>query len=157
MLIGIDPLPRDIVGTDPAPSFPIPAKGSDTPGAETALFGDKGFSFASLLDIINPLQHLPIVSSIYRAVTGETIAAAPRLLGGALFGGVFGFVSAALNTIIEGETGKDIGGHVIAALAGEGGPAPERPILLAQAGLASAAYRRAADPEPYGRQVDLSR
>ena len=32
-------------------------------------------SFFDFLDIINPLQHIPIVSSLYRAATGESSTA----------------------------------------------------------------------------------
>src|ERR1700722_4577543 len=31
------------------------------------------FTFADFLDAINPLQHIPVVSSVYRQATGETI------------------------------------------------------------------------------------
>ena len=34
-------------------------------------WGDDGFSFGDILDLINPLQHIPIVGTIYRAVTGD--------------------------------------------------------------------------------------
>src|SRR3546814_15608721 len=40
----------------------------DQPG----LFGKAGFSFGDFLDIINPIQHIPIVPTIYRAITGDT-------------------------------------------------------------------------------------
>src|SRR5690349_12138760 len=50
------------------------------------LWGKDGFSFGALLDAINPLQHIPVVSTIYRAATGDTIGPAPRIMGGALFG-----------------------------------------------------------------------
>ena len=36
------------------------------------------FTFDDFLDIINPLQHLPIVSMIYRAITGDNIGLAGR-------------------------------------------------------------------------------
>ncbi|MGQ3031076.1 MAG: hypothetical protein ACT60Q_22290, partial [Ferrovibrionaceae bacterium] len=38
---------------------------------EKSLFGDEGFSFKTVLDTINPLQHIPIVSTIYRELTGD--------------------------------------------------------------------------------------
>ena len=37
-----------------------------------APFGSDGFSFLDVLDIINPLQHLPVISTLYRQVTGDT-------------------------------------------------------------------------------------
>ena len=76
-------------------------------------------AFESMLDVVNPLQQLPIVSNIYRAVTGDTISTGARLAGGALFGGPLGLISALVNTIVENETGNDIGGNVISAVSGD--------------------------------------
>ena len=76
-------------------------------------------SFGDLLDIVNPLQHIPVISSIYRAITGDTIGTGAQLAGGALFGGPMGFIGAIANAIIEGETGHDIGGNLFAAATGK--------------------------------------
>lgn len=78
------------------------------------LFGPEGFSFSAFLDIINPLQHIPVVSTIYRAVTGDTIENGSRLIGGTLFGGPIGFIASAISGMIEESTGKDVGDHVLA-------------------------------------------
>lgn len=80
------------------------------------LWGKEGFSFGAVLDIINPLQHIPIVSTIYRAATGDTIGAGPRMIGGTLFGGVVGLFAATADAAVEGITGKDTGSHVLAML-----------------------------------------
>lgn len=94
---------------------------------EKSLFGDEGFSFKTVLDTINPLQHIPIVSTIYRELTGDIPGPASQVAGGALFGGVIGFVASLFNVQVEGVTGKDIGAHAVAALgeekAGETKPA----------------------------------
>ncbi|WP_374632693.1 hypothetical protein [Ferrovibrio sp.] len=90
---------------------------ADQPAAEKprrGLFGPEGFSFSAFLDIINPLQHIPVVGTIYRAVTGDTIENGSRMLGGALFGGPIGFIVSAINGMIEESTGKDVGDHVLA-------------------------------------------
>jgi hypothetical protein len=81
---------------------------------EQVLFGKDGFDFFDLLDIINPLQHIPFVSSLYRQITGDELGAAPRVLGGALFGGPIGAGAALANAVVEGQTGKDLGEHAIA-------------------------------------------
>ncbi len=146
---------------------------------ETAPATESGFSFADLLDIINPLQHIPIVSTIYRQITGDEIGAGARILGGALFGGVLGLVSGLANALVERETGRDIGDNVLALLQDE--PAtdtstPAEEIQLAslspRAGAASGRdappsavfaaasqrYRQAAAPDPteiYGRIFDI--
>ena len=88
------------------------------------LWGKEGFSFGAMLDIINPLQHIPIVATIYRAATGDTIGAGPRMVGGALFGGVVGLIAAAADAAVEGITGKDTGSHVLAMLP-EPDPGPQ--------------------------------
>ena len=44
-------------------------------------FGQDGMTFLDFLDIINPLQHIPLVSTIYRKITGDTIDPASRIAG----------------------------------------------------------------------------
>ena len=46
-----------------------------------AVFGKDGFTFHDVLDAINPLHHLPVIGPLYRAVTEDDIAAAPRVVG----------------------------------------------------------------------------
>lgn len=78
--------------------------------------GESGFSFHDFLNIINPLQHIPVVATLYREITGDTIKPISNILGGALFGGVIGLASAAVDSIVQEVTGEDIGGHVMATL-----------------------------------------
>lgn len=96
------------------PVAPVPRTAADTK-TETALFGPSGFGFQAVVDTLNPLQHLPVVSTFFREATGEGIGAIPRLLGGGLFGGLVGLIGSAINLVVEGLTGKDIGDHVMAA------------------------------------------
>ncbi|MFW5680237.1 MAG: hypothetical protein ACOC3D_08210 [Pseudomonadota bacterium] len=93
------------------------------PSGITAWGGD-GFGFDDLLDVVNPLQHLPGVSTVYRAASDDGIGAIPRLLGGLLFGGLFGLAAAAVNVVVQAFSGRDIGEHVTAAFLG-----PQRPVL----------------------------
>lgn len=111
--------PAQILATTPtvASTAAVPPKVVDE--GERALFGPSGFGFHSILEIVNPLQHLPIIGSVYREITGDTIGAAPRILGGGLFGGVFGLIGSALSAIFEGLTGKDPLGHAVAAVTGD--------------------------------------
>lgn len=46
--------------------------------------------FSDLLDIVNPLQHIPIISTVYRAVTGDHISDGARHVGHALYGVALG-------------------------------------------------------------------
>ena len=73
-----------------------------------------GFSFGDFLDVINPLQHIPVISTVYRKITGDDIDAPARLAGGTLFGGVLGLAAAGANTLLDKATGKDMGEHVLA-------------------------------------------
>ncbi|MTI45891.1 hypothetical protein JM93_00476 [Roseibium hamelinense] len=46
--------------------------------------------FGDFLDVINPLQHIPVVSNVYRAVTNDQISDSARYAGHALYGMAFG-------------------------------------------------------------------
>ena len=74
------------------------------------------FSFDDFLDIINPLQHLPVVSIIYRALTGDNIKPAMRILGDIGYGGPSGFVSSCAEVLFEAIFGDDVGGTAISWL-----------------------------------------
>ena len=43
-------------------------------------FGKDGFTFLDFLDVINPLQHIPIISSVYRSITNDSMNRAQRSL-----------------------------------------------------------------------------
>jgi hypothetical protein len=97
---------------------------ADWAGPEmTDLFGEDGLDFRDFLDVINPLHHLPVVGTVYRALTGDELAPAPRVIGGTLFGGIAGFVSSLANAVLENETGHDMGDTVL-ALFSDDTPAP---------------------------------
>ncbi len=91
-------------------------------GALTTAEAD--FSFRDFLGIINPLQHIPIIGSIYRAITGDVIAPAARVVGGALFGGPIGLVASVANAIFEQTTGKDVGEQALALFSPNSKAAP---------------------------------
>lgn len=82
----------------------------------SAVFGIDGLTFGDVLDVINPLQHIPIISTFYRAITGDEISPGARIAGGALYGGPVGFAVATANAMIEAATGEDIGDSVMTAL-----------------------------------------
>ena len=83
---------------------------------------DDGFSFLDVLDIINPLQHIPVISTLYRDATGDELGAAARVAGGALWGGPIGAISSAVNVVVEEVSGKDIGEHALSWFQGSEGP-----------------------------------
>lgn len=84
---------------------------------------------ATLCPVINPLQHLPVISSIYRAVTGDEISLGARLLGGALFGGPIGIITAGANAAFEEISGGNIVEHAAALFEEITGEGDEKPQL----------------------------
>ncbi len=80
------------------------------------IINDNFLSFGSLIDVINPLQQLPVVGDIYRAMTGDTISSGARILGGTLFGGPVGFLLALANEVVQSATGSDISGNMLTAM-----------------------------------------
>lgn len=76
--------------------------------------GDHESVFEDLLDILNPLQHLPVVSTIYRAITGDKIGDVEQVAGDALYGGLIGLGSSIANLIFKDVTGKSVGNTVLA-------------------------------------------
>jgi len=112
-----------------------PPAGEANDGARNRAWKGDSFSFRDLLDIINPLQHLPVVSTLYRWITGDTIGALPRIIGDGIYGGPIGLVGGLFNAQVKQESGKDAGEHVIAMLGGEATPpVGDAPTVAANAG-----------------------
>jgi hypothetical protein len=101
-----------------APSDGAPAEAGGTKNTLN-LFGEDGFTFADFIDIINPLQHIPLLSTLYRHLTGDTIDRGSRVLGDTLFGGPIGTVASLINVFVEENTGKDLGEHALALFTDE--------------------------------------
>lgn len=85
-----------------------PAAPPSTSAASGAapLFGSDGASFKDVLDAVNPLQQLPLVSNLYRAASGDSISLVSRVAGGALFGGPLGAGLALVSGLFEAVTGS---------------------------------------------------
>ncbi|MBI1275919.1 hypothetical protein GC177_08105 [bacterium] len=90
-------------------------------------------SFGDVVDAINPLQQLPIVGSIYRAVTGDQISDAARVMGGTLYGGPIGAAVAVATVTLKNEEGLDLDKPVMAMLGKEQQPTDESATMLADA------------------------
>ena len=58
-------------------------------------FGEDGLTFLDLIDIINPLQHIPGIATLYRNWSGDTIDPVPQIAGSALYFGPIGAAVAA--------------------------------------------------------------
>jgi len=76
-------------------------------------------SFGDFLDMINPLQHLPIVSTIYRKLTGDEQSATANVMGGLLYGGPIGLIAAVVSQQVKDTTGDEPLGHAYAMLDGK--------------------------------------
>ncbi|MBV8534979.1 MAG: hypothetical protein JO128_05270, partial [Alphaproteobacteria bacterium] len=81
---------------------------------------DHSVSFSDVLSTLNPLQYIPVIGTIYRAITGDAAPQAAQVLGGALLGGPLGLIASAANAVVEQSSGKDVGQHVIAMLMPQG-------------------------------------
>jgi hypothetical protein len=86
---------------------PITPASSDSAPAKPA----HGFSFHDILSAINPLQYLPVVGTLYRAVTGDTISEPLRhagsMLVSGLMGGPVGLMTYIGTTMAQKATGID--------------------------------------------------
>lgn len=83
-----------------------------------------GLSFGDVLDAVNPLQHIPVVSNVYRALTGSTISATSQIAGDAVYGLALGggtLVSAAIGAVpavAENVSGVDVAKNIVSAVTG---------------------------------------
>lgn len=73
----------------------------------------ENYKFNDIIDIINPLHHLPIVSTAYRGLTNDKIHPISQIIGGAIYGGPIGAVAGTVNAISQVKTGKDLSGHAL--------------------------------------------
>lgn len=89
---------------------------------ELFLGPDGEFGWDDFLDLINPLQHIPFVNMAYRAITGDQIYGAARMVDVA-FGPVAG-ASTAVDLAFRDVTGESMAENAIAAVFGTGDAAP---------------------------------
>ncbi|MES2984293.1 MAG: hypothetical protein V4735_03795 [Pseudomonadota bacterium] len=75
------------------------------PKPSSGFFGADGLSFRDVLDAVNPLNHIPIVSDLLADATGHTVSTASKLVGGTLLGGPIGFVASLATVIFQQESG----------------------------------------------------
>lgn len=87
-------------------SMPV-AAAAKPPATEAAPQEEESF-FQHILDVVNPLQHLPVIGTIYRAITGEKLDPVEKIAGDALYGGLWGAVSAVASVAFEAITGKSV-------------------------------------------------
>ena len=83
----------------------------------------QSFGFSDLLDIANPLQHIPVVSTLYRHLTGDKISPAAKVIGDIAYSGPMGMASSLGDLLLEKVTGKGFGDTVYAMAFGDDTPA----------------------------------
>lgn len=105
---------------------PSPAEKSD----DAQVKPTESYGFKDIIDVINPLQHIPIINTAYQKITGDTIKPAAQILGGGLFGGPLGAGGAAINVAVETQTGKNISGHAFAAFTKKNAQKDVQPEIL---------------------------
>ena len=81
-----------------------PASASSAPNAESS----SGLGFRDLLDIVNPLQHIPVIGHIYRSISGDTIHPIMKIAGGALFGGPIGAIVSAATLALTSDKEESV-------------------------------------------------
>ncbi len=94
----------------------------------------KDASFDEVMNSINPMHHIPVVSTIYRAVSGDTIGMGPRMIGAAIIGGPVGLIIAGITAFSEEMSGATISEHLVALYEGiTGDDEPAAADLIAAA------------------------
>jgi hypothetical protein len=67
-----------------------PQQGPDPHQVEPSVRTEHHISFHDVLSALNPLQYLPVIGTIYRAVTGDQIPDAVRRIGSIIVSGLMG-------------------------------------------------------------------
>lgn len=124
-----------------APNFQAALQYAEEGSAQsnTDLVEDDSFGFGDLVDIVNPLHHIPLVNTLYQNISGDTIKPSGQIIGGALFGGFAGAAAGIANVIIEEETGKSVAGNVVALVTKGEMPSATRPHAAPEEMLNTAA------------------
>lgn len=124
------PMPRARMGADGVWELPrLPDKDEremlrgqqwrvvEDPAARALFLGPDGeFGWDDFVDLINPLQHIPLINLAYRAVTGDEIYGAARMVDFA-FGPMAG-VSTVVDLAFRDVTGRSMAENAVAALFG---------------------------------------
>lgn len=121
------------MSTDPAlnaAATPTVNVTASSPNAIKAFNHEGGPSFSDVLDILNPLQHIPIINTIYQHLTGDTEGAVADVAGGTLWTGPIGLVGSLVDLAVKSDTGKSISDNILSWLGLED---DDKPAATAQA------------------------
>jgi hypothetical protein len=132
-------LPPSAAKTPAASNTSSGAASSSTSSSDSSgptLWSHGSFSFKDLLDIVNPLQHIPVVGSVYRYLTGDEPSGGARIVGDSIYGGPIGFgVSVVSTAFLTDAKGEDLGERLLADVFGprNDGPTLGTPALASNA------------------------
>lgn len=136
----LETLPASTLATYPVNTRATPAA-ANSAIEEITVKAEKqdedGFTFWDFLDVVNPLQHIPIVNTVYREMTGDEIRAPAKMIGSAILGGPVGLAVAMVDTLIEDTTGKDMGRHAMAMFTGDDPATSNGETVLANSSAAT--------------------
>lgn len=131
----------------------------DSAASDRLFFGADGkFGWDDVVDLINPLQHIPLINIAYRHFTGDQQTGSAELLGSLPFGPLSALTAIA-DLAVRSTTGRDIGENVIALVTGDHDSSADS---LAQAGNgntttgAPATAISSVDPSPSQAHADRS-
>jgi hypothetical protein len=145
-------LPAERTAKPATPAQPAAPAAADNDGFK--LFGEDGFTFFDFLDIINPLQHIPIIGTLYRQLTSDHIDPGSRVIGSTLFFGPLGTFASVGDEMVRDITGKDVGEHMIAYFdgqaPGQGRVAEAKTAVVADAGMPIVPVAATVAPAPAG-------
>lgn len=119
------------------PTVTVTAPSPD--GAVKAFNHDDGPNFSDVLDILNPLQHIPIINTIYQHLTGDSEGAVADVAGGTLWTGPLGLVTSLIDLAVKSDTGKSVSDNILSWLGFED---DDQPVKTAQAQQAEQAQQQ---------------
>jgi hypothetical protein len=120
------------------------ANGAAASGTQTASGSSLPLSFDDVVDMVNPLQHLPIVSTLYRHYANDPINTFPKIAGDTLYGGPLGLITSVADTAFQKITGKSFGDTMLAWVTGDDVAGPAKAVASAATGAALAVASSAA-------------
>lgn len=127
----LPPIRRSIVGSVPLQveknfKSPLERPGpGKTPKTDFLPFGEDGFTFLDILDIVNPLHHFPVIGSLYRKITGDTLDPLPRVVGNTLYLGPMGGAISGADLVLEHTSGHNFDEHLFGLFDGRNNRAKE--------------------------------
>jgi hypothetical protein len=122
------------------------------------------FSFDDVIDMINPLHHIPIIGTIYREMTGDQIKPVSRIVGDIAYGALSGSllisgIASVVSAAYEQQTGEEPTVQIADALFDlkkSKIPDTTPPTMLAQADTASASQAPAPSAAPAPAPVQVA-